>query len=180
MVAPIDEGEQGTNMKAKSKVVMAGVMAAMIASGALAQDTGRPDYQNVNNNAHSGRVSARAPGNMVRAGLTRFSTFSQRAFAGTQITQDAASAPVDPWSQARIQSIQIMFTSVNVLINSFQNAIRAKAGLDPVPPTLPNFSGGTGGTGDTGGTGGTGDTGGTLGGLNINDLLNSLLGGSSG
>lgn len=152
-------------MTKRTTAISAIVIGAVCVSLANGQTGGRPDYQNVTINARSGRVSARAPGNMVRSGLSRAREFSQRAFAGTQIDREASDVPPDPWSQARIQSLQIMFTSVNVLINSFQNSIRAKAGLDPVPPILPDFSS------DSGGTGGLD---GNLDGFDLNDLLDSL------
>lgn len=135
-------------------------------SAAFAQEE-RPDYQNVNNNASAGRVAERSPGRLVSTGLSRAQEFINRSREGTQIDQDAASVPLSPWAAARIEALQIMFTNLNLMINAFHNTIRAQAGLDPVPPVLPDFP-------DVGG----GDGGGDLpdfGGIDLDDFLDDFL-----
>ncbi|MCC7293347.1 MAG: hypothetical protein IT449_14905 [Phycisphaerales bacterium] len=150
----------------RSAVFVGVLLMAALASVCRAQDTGdRGDYQNVNNNARSGRVAARAPGNVVSAGLARARAFITRGQEGTQIDRDASSVPLSPWAQARIESLQILFTNLNLMINALHNTIRAQAGLDPVPPRVPNFpdvGGGSTDGGDLGGGFDLGDLGGLL------------------
>lgn len=135
----------------RSVVGVSVLLMAGMACVCRAQDTGgRSDYQNVNNNASSGRVAARAPGNVVSAGLARARAFITRSQEGTQIDRDASSVPLSPWAQARIESLQILFTNLNLMINALHNTIRAQAGLDPVLPRVPDFPDVGGGSTDGG------------------------------
>ncbi|MCG3130232.1 MAG: hypothetical protein FLDDKLPJ_00986 [Phycisphaerae bacterium] len=150
-----------------ARAVILGLAAFGLTSAATFAQEGRPDYQNVNNNASAGRVAERSPGRLVSTGLSRARTFINRSREGTQIDQDASSVPLSPWAAARIEALQIMFTNLNLMINAFHNTIRAQAGLDPVPPVLPDFP-------DVGG----GDGGGGLpdfGGIDLDDFLDDFL-----
>jgi len=142
-------------------IVLGCAAVAGFSDSALAQED-RPDYQNVNQNAHADRVAARSPGRLVAAGIARSREFMNNAFDGTNIDRPASDVQLSPWAQARIESLQILFTNINLMINAFHNTIRAQAGLAPVPPVLPNFSSG-------GGTDGGLDSG------NIGDLIDDFL-----
>jgi len=136
--------------------VAAGVVLSAWASNAQAQAVD-PGSRAVNVNARSGAVAARAPGRLVSAAFGRARDFQNRALGGTQITDNPGSQPISPRIQMRVEALQTLFTNLNLLINTFNNMIRAQAGRDPVPPVLPNFPVSNNGSG--------GSNGGLLGGL---------------
>jgi len=108
-------------------------------------------------------VGARAPGNMVTAGVARALETVVFPFGGVTITE--SSRPQSPKATFFVDAINAIFDQVDTLVLFFDNLLRARAGL---PLTLPNIpSAGTGGSVNSGDTGGTG--GGTGGSVNTGD-----------
>ena len=80
----------------------------------------------------------------VSAALARASQRNDDILSGTEITETASTVP-NLATQLRVEALQIMFTNVSLLLNSFHNMMLMQAGRDPVPPILPDFGGGLGG-----------------------------------
>ncbi|MFQ5414128.1 MAG: hypothetical protein ACE5E6_06680 [Phycisphaerae bacterium] len=108
-------------------------------------------------NVSGGAVRARAPGNMVAAGIGRLQSARDSARSIT-ITEPAPTA-LSPRNQFYVSALETIFEQLNLAIVALHNAFLLRAGEPPVIPTgitFPALPDGTGGGtgGPTGGAGG--------------------------
>jgi|GEM_PF-3742607 len=114
-----------------------------------------PGSQAVENNASGGAIRARAPGNMVAAGLARAVEAQDRLLSRPEITDTPESRPISVVNQARIEALQVMFTTIQQMIAAIHNAILGQAGRDSIlvpPPDFPDVDRGGDGAGGGGGS----------------------------
>jgi hypothetical protein len=84
------------------------------------------------NNART--AGARAPGNMVTAGLVRAKDAVRDPFQSPQITETASSVP-GPQAIFLAQAANILLDQLNRLFTFFSNLLLERAGLPPLFPT---------------------------------------------
>ncbi len=157
-----------------STVLLAAALVSWLAAGSVEAQT-IIEGQSALDNSRGGAIAARAPGNMVNAGLARATAFAASG-VNIEITQTARETSI--WAQALADSIATVFNQLNQGIFLFHNLLLARAGRPPVIPTtiLPATSGGGS---SAGGTGGSINLGGLdLGGLNLGGLLDQFGGGT--
>lgn len=100
-----------------------------------------PGSQDVRINSKGGAVANRSPGSWVSRGLGRAATTNADYLAANEVTQEP-SDQLDLVTQLRVQSLQALFTNINLMLNVYLNTIRAQFGLPPVLPNLPDFGDG--------------------------------------
>lgn len=93
-------------------------------------------------------AGARAPGDMVIAGVAQAAAFANAGRAGVEITE--TTRPTSVRAQALADSIAILFEQLNQAIAAFQSLLLLRSGSSPSVFGLPSILG-TGGT-DSGGT----------------------------
>ncbi len=112
------------------------MVAVVLATQAPAQSQVIIDGQTAFENASAGSIAARAPGNMVNAGLARAQDFANNAAAGVQITETGH--PTSIWAQALADSITIILDQVNLAILFVRNQLLLRAG-DTAAVDVSNF-----------------------------------------
>lgn len=122
-------------------------------SAAMAQTTpGAPGVptlgQHASDNVSPGAIAARAPGNMVGAGVGRAQAAADFARGGIEITE--TSRPTSPRAVFLSKAIKIIFDQLNSALLLFENLLRLRAGqppLDTAAPTVSSTSPADGATG---------------------------------
>lgn len=89
--------------------------------------------QNALDNASSGAVRERAPGNLVSAGVARTIEFGDAARAGVEITEPAPTISI--WAQAAAQTIASIFEQLNQAIQAINTLLIARGGQTPTVPS---------------------------------------------
>ena len=93
-------------------------------------------------NARSGAVRGRAPGNLVVAGTARAQAAARFARAGIEITE--TSLPVSWQTEFLVDAIEIVFEQLNQAIALVANVLALRAGGEVAIPAdlIPDTSGG--------------------------------------
>lgn len=98
---------------------------------------------NIQDTASAGAAAARAPGNMVSAGVTRALERAPQALGTIRITETARSRPI---SEVVAATLNTFFDQLNNAVLLFINLLRARDGLAPIIPGLGDLlDGGAGG-----------------------------------
>ena len=127
----------------KTLTALVALAVVSMSQSAWAQRTlPEPGSQDVRINTSGSALAARSPGSLVSAALGRATERNGTFLAGTEITE-TASDELSITNQLRVQSIQILFTNLNLLLNVYHNTLRAQFGLDPVLPIIPDFGTGS-------------------------------------
>ncbi len=134
-------------MKGYRTLVMAALAMAGVLHGSAYAQFAEPGSLAVERNSKQGAVAARAPGRMVSDGVARATEAKNRLLTRPEITEDG-SDQLSPLGQARVESLQIMFQSLNFLIGSLHNVMLAQAGRPPVQIPIIDFPESGGGNGD--------------------------------
>ncbi len=92
-----------------------------------------PPGRSAQENASSGAVASRAPGNLVTAGVARTLQAADLARAGVEITE--TERPTSIGDQLLADSIEIVFSQLNQAIVLLENLFLAQVGQPPVIPT---------------------------------------------
>ena len=158
-----------TNSRRRLTTVLIVAQMACLESTVYAQFNSGTERNNVagrtaSENASSGAVGGRSPGNLVISGVGRAQAAIISPRLGFSITE--TSRPITPRVQFLTDAIQIIFADLNNAIFLLQNVFLARAGLPPAIPggllSSPALTGDSGGTAPTGGVGGSAATPGTV------------------
>jgi len=98
--------------------------------------------QHASDNVNAGALSGWAPGDMVSAGVARAQTAANFAHGGIDIT--ATSRPTSPRAVFLSDAVKIIFDQLNSALLLLENALRLRAGLPPLVPSVipPTTTGG--------------------------------------
>lgn len=100
--------------------------------------------QHASDNVSGGAIAARAPGNMVNAGVVRAQTAAGFASNGIKIVE--TTRPTPPHAVFLSNAIKIIFDQLNSALQLLENVLRLRAGLPPLAPQAtppPTTTGGT-------------------------------------
>ena len=124
----------------RAHVTVAVGMVLACSASARAQTTtpGTPGVpalgQHASDNVNGGALAARAPGNMVSAGVGRAIAAGNFARGGIDIT--ATSRPTPIHAVFLSNAAKIIFDKLNSALLLFENALRLRAGLPPLVPQV--------------------------------------------
>lgn len=91
--------------------------------------------QYASDNVSGGAIAARAPGNMVGAGVARVQEAANFARGGVEIVE--TSRPMSPRAVFLVEAIEILFDQLNSTLLYLGNILLQRAGLPPLVPQVP-------------------------------------------
>ena len=114
--------------------VWAVAVGAVLAWNAVARSQVIIQGQHASDNVTGGALAARAPGNMVNAGVGRAQAAANFARGGIEIVE--TSRPMSPRAVFLVDAIEIIFEQLNRTLLSLGNILLQRAGLPPLVPQV--------------------------------------------